>query len=372
VAGVLGCLAAVALGAAGWCLSQALDDQAFGVDHSPSTFDLVVLEVSGGTVTLAPAAGATGDGWKTPGVYGLAWVGGYAQVSTIERLEPGRVVRRHKVFEGTLRPGLAARVDSFAYPPDPARALRIPFEEVRIPGPLGDLPAWFIDAPGDTFALMVHGQNASRAEMLRALRPLHELGVKALILTYRNDEGAPPAPDRRLHFGATEWEDIEAAAAYALDHGAGRLVLVGYSMGGGIVMSFLYRSPLAAHVSAVILDAPMLDFARTVEFLAPEALPDLVIDAGKWFTGQRFEVDWDALDYVTPAAALTAPILLFHGEADDRVPFATSAELAARRPDLVTLRAAAGVGHVRSWNADPASYEAAIRDFLGPTLADAS
>jgi uncharacterized protein len=44
---------------------------------------------------------------------------------------------------------------------------------------------------------------------------------------------------------------------------------------------------------------------------------------------------------------------------------AISEALAAARPDLVTLERFGGDGHVQSWNADPARYERAVRDFLG-------
>ena len=33
------------------------------------------------------------------------------------------------------------------------------------------------------------------------------------IFTYRNDPGAPEDPSGQLHYGATEWRDVEAAAA---------------------------------------------------------------------------------------------------------------------------------------------------------------
>jgi pimeloyl-ACP methyl ester carboxylesterase len=68
-----------------------------------------------------------------------------------------------------------------------------------------------------------------------------------------------------LRYGLTEWQDLAAAAQYALGHGARRLLLVGYSMGGAIVISFLERSPLAGRVAGVVVDSPMTDFGRAVD-----------------------------------------------------------------------------------------------------------
>ena len=50
--------------------------------------------------------------------------------------------------------------------------------------------------------------------------------------------------------------------------------------------------------------------------------------------------------------------------ADSTVPISTSRELAATHPDLVTLEVRRGVEHVRSWNADPGAYDAAIGALL--------
>jgi alpha-beta hydrolase superfamily lysophospholipase len=85
------------------------------------------------------------------------------------------------------------------------------------------------------------------------------------MISYRNDAGAPPDPTGMLRYGRTEWQDLAAAAQYALGHGARRLLLVGSSMGGAIVISFLERSPLAGRVAGVILDSPMTDFGRAVD-----------------------------------------------------------------------------------------------------------
>jgi len=57
---------------------------------------------------------------------------------------------------------------------------------------------------------------------------------------------------------------------YAFAHGARRLVLVGYSMGGAIVSQFMQRSPLAPRVAGLVLDAPALDWQEILAFNATE------------------------------------------------------------------------------------------------------
>ena len=37
---------------------------------------------------------------------------------------------------------------------------------------------------------------------------IHRLGMSAMIISYRNDKGAPDSADGRYHFGAEEWETL--------------------------------------------------------------------------------------------------------------------------------------------------------------------
>ena len=135
-------------------------------------------------------------------------------------------------------------------------------------------------------------------------------------------------------------------------------------MGGAIVVNTLYQSPLARRVSGIILDAPMLDFNATVDLGARQrGAPRLLTAVGKWIAAIRFDIDWDAFDYLRRVEEIAVPTLLFHGDADDRVPIETSDAFAARS-DLVTYLRFPDTTHVRSWNTDPTRYEATVRDFL--------
>ena len=359
-------VAGVALVGAGWYYSDALKNEGLVPDYSAPKLDLEVAAVHDGTITLITTSETKNDGdWTKSGTFGLEWDGGYGQVGDIQEIDGRHVVRDFVAFLGTPVPGDLARLDSFAFPGDPQQAFGVPFTNISFSSPLGDFPAWFIEGSGDTWAIFVHGKGADRREALRMLPSVAASGLPSLVITYRNDEGAPHSDDGLYRYGETEWEDLEGAARYAVDHGATKLLLIGYSMGGGIVASFLYQSALADRVVGVILDAPMLDFEATVDWGARDRFaPWPVKDMGKQIAAWRFDIDWRALDYVGSAQKLSVPMLLFHGDDDPKVPVATSDELAAARPDLVTYRRTAGTGHVRSWNADPATYEAAAREFL--------
>jgi len=363
-------LAVAGLAAGGWYYSDQLREGALEPDRNQPEPDLKVIGLPDNRVALGPMPGTGKEGdWTKEGVYGLEWENGYGQVGAILQIDDQHVVREFVPMQGSLDVGDPVRLDSFAWPNDPQQAFGIPFEEVTFTSPLGDLPAWFVDGPGNTWVIYVHGRGADRREALRMLPTVTELGFPSLIITYRNDPDVPASPDGFYRFGQTEWEDLEGAVRYAVQHGAEELVLVGYSMGGAIVTSFLYESALAVRVEAVILDAPMLNFRDAVDRLAWEqGLPWFFTQIAEKLAEIRFDVDWGAMNYLRRADELTAPVLLFHGDDDDTVPVETSDALAEARPDLVTYVRVEGTGHVRSWNTDPDAYQAAVRDFLTPLV----
>jgi uncharacterized protein len=357
---------------AGELNSSALDGAARCAAADAEPFSIQVLAMTGGTITLSVPPEP--DVLLQEGTWGLEGQGGgFGQIGAVQSRSTGTITRDYRLFGSTpIEIGERARLIHQAFPADPLEALGVPFQDVTYDGQLGRYPAWLVAGSRDDWAVLVHGNGMLRSDMIRLLGPIHDLGLTAFVITYRNDTGAPPDPSGKLTYGLNEWRDLEAAVRYAEAHGARSVVIGGVSMGGGIVMSFLYRSPLAADVSAVILDSPMLDFVRTVEYQAGQqtlpivgtGLPRSLVTVGRWIAGLRYGVDWDALHYLKDVGRLKVPILLFHGTADTGVPIATSAELAAARPDLVTYVVTPGAGHVDSWNLTPARYDAFVSDFL--------
>jgi uncharacterized protein len=368
------------LGVGGWFYAGEIRKGALdAVPPSEPNYRIQVLAAEPGSVTLARDADSPSD-LTAAGTWGLRWPGGYGQVGAVRKLEADRVVRAFTRLIGTPpKRGDRVGIDGFAFPDDPRTAFGIAYQDVTYASELGPTPAWLVKGNRSTWVLFVHGYNAPRTEALRLLAPVAAKGFPALVIAYRNDPGAPRSPDGLRHWGEAEWRDVEAATTYALAHGADDVVLVGYSMGGAIVTSFLYESRLAAKVRGVILDAPGLNLDAAVDHGAGDRrlpllgvpVPALLTTVAEGIAGFRYHLDWDRLDYLDRADRLTVPILLFHGTADPRIPIATSQALARQRPDLVTFVPVAGAGHVRSWNLDRARYEQAAGTFLDRLAATA-
>ena len=352
---VVAVLAVVVLGAGAFYFSTLLT-----ADGDPwESRGTAVLEVDEATVTLG-----LDDHTALDGQHGLLWDDGVAQLDGQVALDEDATTVTYALAEGSVVP--PAETDAawygWYYDGDPGD-LGLEFSEVSVPSRGGDLLAWYLPGEGDTWVMAVHGHDADRGETLRALPTLAELGLPTLSVRFRNDEGVL-SPDGLEHLGDTEWQDVDAAMTWAVEQGAERFVLYGWSMGGAIVLQAQDRGQNADRVEAVVLDGPVVDWRATISLQAASRGLPFLAPVVEQITEWRIGIDFDDFDWVARADELDVPILAFHGPDDDYVAWEPTRDLAATRPDLVTFEQVDRAGHTRSWNTDPERYEQALASFL--------
>lgn len=355
-----GVLLALVLLAALAVVSWRFSSEVVVPDRSPQRPRATVEAVSPAQVVLSRS-----DDTLRPGVYGLDWTGGHAILEDAIADDRHTVTRRLSAVRGRLTRGMSVALDANVYAGDPRRALRLPFANVAVPDELGPMPAWLIPGRTHTWTIVVHGINGDREDDMRIAPTLYAAGSPTLLISYREDLGAPASPDGLHHMGLTEWHDLQAAVSYALSHGARRLVLVGYSMGGAIVAQFMERSSLAPYVAGLVLDAPALDWKSILSFNAEEiGLPSFAALPVEWAIGARIDANWTSLDALRYTADFHLPILLFHGTDDTLVPISTSDAFAKSLPAWITYYRVPDAEHIESWNVDPALYDRRLTSFL--------
>jgi pimeloyl-ACP methyl ester carboxylesterase len=228
-----------------------------------------------------------------------------------------------------------------AYAGDPQQAFGKAFETIAVPTDLGPAPAWWLPvadpANPRVAALYVHGIAGRRENGYRQLAAFHDAHVPLLMISYRNDAGAPASPDGRYNFGLDEWRDVDAAVTWLVARGYTRVLLAGESMGGGITGQFLKNSPQARRVTALALDAPALDFRHVVRSLAAarhlpasDAVAATAIGLIDAVRGTRLA---DAR-VTTTVAAFPGPVFVAHGTGDALVPVAMSDTMLAQRQGM--------------------------------------
>jgi alpha-beta hydrolase superfamily lysophospholipase len=254
--------------------------------------------------------------------------------------------------------------------------LDVPVEDIDIPTPNGPAPAWVVraDDPDAPWAVLVHGRGVTRAETIRAVPVFRAAGYSVVLASWRNDGVAPPSVDGRYGLGSTEWEDIDSVLRWLSAQNAQSVVLMGWSMGGAVVLQTLLRSRFAELVDGVVLESPVVDWhavlksqsqlmglPRPVRKVAQRLLRTPVLHR---LAGLQQPVDLRELDMVTRSVELTVPILLLHSDDDGFVPSSASHDLARARPDLVRLEVQTTARHTKLWNHDADWFDARILAWL--------
>jgi uncharacterized protein len=330
-------------------------------DRGGGPYDVEVRAVDRGRVVLQRDTET-----ERPGIYGLQWEGGHAIIEDVLATDDDTVTRSVRRVQGRLAEGTKTNVTASVYEGNPRSALGIPYQRVSIRGEVGQMPAWQVGGGPGTWLIFVHGHGTSPKEGLRYVPALRRSGVPTLLITYRNDPGAPEADGGKLHLGQSEWQDLQAAVAFARGRGARRVVLFGSSMGGAIVTYFLRKSRLANVVEGTILDAPALSWTPILEHQAGKrGLPEFSVFPLEWAVELRTGVSFEELDELTHTGDFAdMPILLSHGGEDATVPLSTSEEFARKLPRTVEFTRVPQAGHIESWNVDRTAFDARLRAFL--------
>ncbi|MEF2978110.1 alpha/beta hydrolase family protein [Subtercola sp. YIM 133946] len=169
--------------------------------------------------------------------------------------------------------------------------------------------------------------------------------------------------------GQTELLDVEAAVAFALEQGAERITLMGWSKGGGIALRVAEQSAHRGQISDLILVGPVTNWAEVIAFGAeaarvPRWISSVVVAALGWSPfarsiGLPAGLDFNALDWTT-RQRLTVPALIIHSSSDEEVPIRLSRQMREVNPDLVTLTEFTGALHTMEWNVDRSRFEGLV------------
>lgn len=330
-------------------------------------------DAGSGTITLQRTTES-----EPSGSYTMLWDEdrGRAVLGETITADVDTVTRRFTAAQGSdIRDATHVRVVSA--PHRSIDDLNLPYRVVTVPGELGDMPGWFIptETLGDgNWVIHVHGRGATPTEPLRTVPIANATGWHSLVVQYRNDPGAPSAPDSKYGLGVSEWRDVDAAIEWAVSRGARRIILAGWSMGAAIAAQAYFRSEFRAHIVGLLFESPAIDWQDTLSYQAGlMRMPGWVARGGmrlldsplsRPLVGIQERIDLDELNLVQRADEFDIPILLLHSAADTVVPVSGSRRLAAARPDLVHYVEFEAARHTRLWNVDRARWEREVHAWL--------
>lgn len=359
IIGVTAALLLAALAIVGWLASS----RAMAINTQSVQYDQTVTSVDGTQYTF------TGSAYDITGIAGGirsdgSYIGVFEVPTNVDTSNQRSTRVLRKLVGGPIHAGDTISLQGNIWTSNPKEALNIDYTNVTYPSLIGGMNAWRIPGANDkTWTIAVHGIGSDKNEMLRFVPAVHAAGDTMLVINYRNDVSNPMATDKRNHLGDTEWQDVESAVTYAQSQGATKIRLYGDSLGGSLVENYLRRSASASAVDRVILDSPALDWGQILRARAVKGgYPSFIYYPTAILLDARANINISHIS--TRASDIRHKTLIIHSSDDASVPQAFSKQLAAARPDLVTLVDFQHGGHLRSWNNDPARYEQLVTSFL--------
>ena len=251
----------------------------------------------------------------------------------------------------------------------PESVSNLDYEIISYTSDLGEFPSYLTTEGDKGIVIFIHGFRGDYSREVFALMrsgDLNDLGYRSMIISYRNDRGVPKDPSGIYQYGTTEWRDIDGAIDEALKY-TDNVILFGTSGGGGPISSWLQNVGDRNKVSGIIYEAPVISFWESVEVNGAARFPWLPSQLFSYFkivTELRYGVDFSAMDFREAVIESEIPVLLFHGDDDEWVPIEMSDYIASMRTTNLTYVRYENVGHVTSWNADPARYVRELSTFL--------
>jgi fermentation-respiration switch protein FrsA (DUF1100 family) len=205
-------------------------------------------------------------------------------------------------------------------PPDIAELRAAGFKPLAVRTEDGlDLAAWHRPAlEGRATVILFQGNAGNLGDRLDLGKPLVERGFGLLLAPYRGYGGAPGKPTEE---GLVRDGRATLAALEAQEVPRDRVVLWGESLGGGIATRLAAEAAAEGRpIRALVLQAPFTSVFERAAELYPFV-------PARWLVLDRF-------DNRSRIAAVGAPLLIVHGEADTVVPASHGQRLleAARPP----------------------------------------
>jgi uncharacterized protein len=158
-----------------------------------------------------------------------------------------------------------------------------------------------------------------------------------------------------------EVEDLRAACSFMRDRYAGKIGVLGSSMGGTVALLFAAEEPDIAALVAIA--APVHPEAFPRRILNPEQLQRWRERGFTFYNGQRLNLtlleDLETINVLQAARKIACPVLIIHGDADEVVPVEEAHELNACLSGRKKLMIMKGADHRLS---DPVKMQQALTE----------
>ena len=222
-------------------------------------------------------------------------------------------------------------------------------------------------APGAPIELMIHGyRGSSERDMSGGVQRAFRLGRSALIIDQRasgRSEGNVITFGVREHRDCLAWVDF-MVKKFGPDV---KIILTGISMGASTVL-MASGQELPENVIGILADCGYTSAREIIhKILRQIHLPIRLVYPFVKLGARLFAgFDLEQADARKAVQNCTRPVIFYHGDGDDFVPWEMSRDNHAACPSRKKLVIIPGAGHGLSFPADQERYVAELREFFGP------
>ena len=222
-------------------------------------------------------------------------------------------------------------------------------------------------APGAPIELMIHGyRGSSERDMSGGVQRAFRLGRSALIIDQRasgRSEGNVITFGVREHRDCLAWVDF-MVKKFGPDV---KIILTGISMGASTVL-MASGQELPENVVGILADCGYTSAREIIhKILRQIHLPIRLVYPFVKLGARLFAgFDLEQADARKAVRNCTRPVIFYHGDGDDFVPWEMSRDNHAACPARKKLVIIPGAGHGLSFPADQERYVAELREFFGP------
>ena len=222
-------------------------------------------------------------------------------------------------------------------------------------------------APGAPIELMIHGyRGSSERDMSGGVQRAFRLGRSALIIDQRasgRSEGNVITFGVREHRDCLAWVDF-MVKKFGPDV---KIILTGISMGASTVL-MASGQELPENVIGILADCGYTSAREIIhKILRQIRLPIRLVYPFVKLGARLFAgFDLEQADARKAVQNCTRPVIFYHGDGDDFLPWEMSRDNHAACPARKKLVIIPGAGHVLSFPADQERYVAELREFFGP------
>ena len=222
-------------------------------------------------------------------------------------------------------------------------------------------------APGAPIELMIHGyRGSSERDMSGGVQRAFRLGRSALIIDQR---ASGKSEGNVITFGVREHRDCLAWVDFMVKKFGPdvKIILTGISMGASTVL-MASGQELPENVIGILADCGYTSAREIIhKILRQIRLPIRLVYPFVKLGARLFAgFDLEQADARKAVQNCTRPVIFYHGDGDDFVPWEMSRDNHAACPSRKKLVIIPGAGHGLSFPADQERYVAELREFFGP------